>query len=454
MSETETRLHQPVDDRGQYPPGYEFNSELLDDDAGQIQSAWREYDYQHTPPPSTETVPTIDITPNFNPTEVPEEDVFVRAHDVIGDLGSHTLGPHRSLSGSTDPVVVWRIVDKKRLQDGSGITSSRVLSGEGITLIDKTDTRNHGASTHESRAEGRATPFVSFTTDPENFSKFIGRHQFGTRDDHDSVVISALVNPDRILSNGKNKEHEVLLLGGLSPDEYRAAYEVADFIAAMSQVQVSETSSEAASPIPQAETEFAHTLTHEFATSEDPLLPAGVLVHNLTFSHDSITGIAAGGILPHELTGHKNPSTGAAVPGAVYAYEVPGSMTLSEYGRFCGTNPPKVGFEALRSSLGQESTMFPGTVLRDGEVDPRKARNIAFIIDPSKVDSGARDPGYDGMQGRSAAFIGGIPRDAIAGIVAGADIVSDERLVQLIHANFPEVAIRDSRGSLVDSTYH
>lgn len=245
MAETVLPL-ELVDDRNQYPPGYEYDEEILDGNAEQIQAAWRDYDYQHTPPPSMENRSSLDITPNFNPTNVPDEGVYASAYDVIGDLGGYIVGSHRSLSGSTDPIKMWRIVDRKRLQDGSGITSSRVLAGEAVTSIDKTDLRNHMASTHEGRSEGKVTPFVSFTTDPQMFAEFIGRHQFGTQDEHDSVVISVLVNPDRVLSNGRNKEHEVLLLGGLSPDEYQAAYEVDDFINAMSPQAAPTTASEAA----------------------------------------------------------------------------------------------------------------------------------------------------------------------------------------------------------------
>lgn len=238
MPETETEAltteAQSENDRGQFPPGYDYNSEVLADVDEQIAGAWADYDYQAAQVPSTEDLPIVDITPTFNPTEVPDDQVYVGAYEIMGDLGPYAFGPHRSLSGSTEPVVAWRIVEKARLQDGSGITSSKVLGGEGVTSLDKSDIRKHMASNQASRVDEAETPFVSFTTDPEMFADFIERHQFGTGEGQDSVVIRALVEPDRVLSNGSNKAHEVLLLGGLAPNEYQAAYEVDDFITAMS----------------------------------------------------------------------------------------------------------------------------------------------------------------------------------------------------------------------------
>lgn len=225
--------HQEVDavqpDRSTFPPGYRYNPDLLEDADEQLLYAWQDYDYQNTPPPNFDHVPALDVSPSFNPTNAPLADLLKEnwCPDSLKRTGWDVHGAHTQ---SGERVKIWRFVDRSSLQDGTGITSSTII--EGKPFEDHPDMFRHMASTQASRTGDRATPFVSFTTDPEYAASLFKAKDFGQRGGRDSVVIQATVTPGRILSHGRKKEGEVLLIGGLGADEYDKAMEIDDFIEA------------------------------------------------------------------------------------------------------------------------------------------------------------------------------------------------------------------------------
>jgi len=117
--------------------------------------------------------------------------------------------------------------------DGTGMVSSSVLQNNTLGDIENIEPVTHLLSNHDRRmsSDAKATPFVSFATDPGNLAKDILSRGFGIKGGRDPVVVQAVVAPDRVLTMGKKKEPEVLLIGGVAPNEFVAAYEVKDFIA-------------------------------------------------------------------------------------------------------------------------------------------------------------------------------------------------------------------------------
>jgi hypothetical protein len=215
------------------PTGFVFNPDMLESYEEQVETAHRKAAYQAEPIPSFEDVPTVDVTPAFNPSDASEEEIYARGRvpESLRRLGEAT---HAELTGNSEPVEMWRIVERKRLKDGSGLASSRVLYDRTLGKVEEFDAVKHLASNHERRVAdpGAATPFVSFSTDPRSLAeRVILRHGFGVKGGRDSVVVKVQVDPSRVITRGEQKESEVLLIGGVAPEEYVAAYEVSDFVA-------------------------------------------------------------------------------------------------------------------------------------------------------------------------------------------------------------------------------
>jgi len=211
------------------PPGFKFDPDLLADYEEQIQYALAMARYQVSPKPSFEGVPTLDVKPEFNPTNAPEEEIFARGRAPKGRK------THAEVTGSSDPVEAWRIVERSRLIDGTALVSSSILLNNSVGNIEGMDAVRHSGTDHEKRmsGQGKATPFVSFTTDPEFLAKSaVLGGGFGVRNGRDSVVVQITVDPDRIVSDGRNKSEEVLLVGGVAPSEYTTAYNIEDFVRA------------------------------------------------------------------------------------------------------------------------------------------------------------------------------------------------------------------------------
>jgi len=226
------------------PPGFKFNPDLLLDLDEQIQAAIEEAEYQAAPIPSFEGVPALDITPNFNPTGAASDEIYARnraprpQHYIEPASGSLEPAGSRitirsKLTDDPRPVEMWRIVERSKLLDGTGLVASRILHDNTLGDVEGFDDTKHLLSYHERRVADKdaSTPFVSFSTDPENLAEqVILRHGFGIKGGRDSVVVRVRVDPSRVITSPANKDPEVLLLGGVAPEEYIDAYDVADFV--------------------------------------------------------------------------------------------------------------------------------------------------------------------------------------------------------------------------------
>jgi len=215
------------------PPGFQFNPEDMSDYDDQVRRAIAEAKHQATPLPSFENVPTVNIEPTFNPTHSPESEIYARDRvpDSFRGLNWKTRA---EWSGDKEPVVLWRVVDRAKLKDGTGLVSSRVLLSNSLGDVEGFASEKHMVSHHDKRMSDPelATPFVSFSSDPTDLAKtVILRHGFGIKDGRDSVVVRVHADPHRVITEKNDKSSEVLLTGGVSPDEYVAAYSVADFVA-------------------------------------------------------------------------------------------------------------------------------------------------------------------------------------------------------------------------------
>jgi hypothetical protein len=91
--------------------------------------------------------------------------------------------------------------------------------------------------------------------------------------------------------------------------------------------------------------------------------------------------------------------------------------------------------------------MYPAT-----DKDIKRARNgsnIAFIIDHEKVTA-EHHPEYEGFQGRTRAFMGDIPPDAIVGLVVGETVAADQAAVAGLSEIFPGVAQFDAHSQRIE----
>ncbi len=216
-------------------PGFKYNDDLLDtsyDEQVRMHNRW--YEYQNAPIPSFEGVPVVGITPPFSPTNAPVEEIYAR-NRVPMSMRSYGHAPHSEFD-HTEPVDIWRIVDRMRLKDGSALVSSQILHHGTVGDIENFDGMKHYGTHHESRDfSGKETPFVSFVTDPEGLAEdYILRAGFGVKGGRDSVVVRVKVDPSRVITHGQKKDTGgVLLIGGVAPDEYVAAYEIADFVSTL-----------------------------------------------------------------------------------------------------------------------------------------------------------------------------------------------------------------------------
>lgn len=216
------------------PAGFKYSPDVLKDYDEQLCIAIENEKYQQTQVPSMDAVPPLDIVPKFNPVNAPEEAIYGRDRipKLLRDWG---LATHAELTGSEDPVEMWRIVDKATLEDGSGLVAGSIMRDTSLGDVESFDPVDHLISNHERRINGKSTPFVSFSTDPEYLAgRYILHHGFGVRGDRDAVVVRVIVDPDRVITFGQNKEEETLLIGGVAPSEFIAAYAIPDFVASMS----------------------------------------------------------------------------------------------------------------------------------------------------------------------------------------------------------------------------
>jgi hypothetical protein len=215
------------------PPGFVFDADKaeMNDESyeAQVRAAVRAYEYQNAPVPSFEETPTVDVVPTFNPTGAPESEIYAHNRAPL-KLSGHTA--LHSEFGHTEPVEMWRIIDRSRLIDGTGLVSSQILLHNTLGDIEHFKDMRHISTEHDDRMTvGSETPFVSFATDPAELAKlYILQQGFGVSDGRDSVVVRARVDPARVITNGQNKAPRVALVGGVAPNEFVAAYELSDFV--------------------------------------------------------------------------------------------------------------------------------------------------------------------------------------------------------------------------------
>jgi hypothetical protein len=211
------------------PPGFKFNPDIMSDYEEQVQAAIDEVAYQAAPLPSFEHTPRIDITPTFNPSGAPENEIYPRGRRP------EALGPGFGLHsefGHTEPIDIWRIVDRSQLADGTGLVSSQILVHGNLGDIEHFDESTHLSTEQADRMQkDKTTPFVSFVTDPAGLAKtYVLEMGFGVEHGRDSVVVRARVSPDRLITTGQNKEEWAALVGGVAPEEFIEAYEIPDFV--------------------------------------------------------------------------------------------------------------------------------------------------------------------------------------------------------------------------------
>lgn len=214
------------------PPGFTYNPDSMLDYNEQLQFAVERAAYQAQPIPSFEDVPTLDIRPTFNPTGAPDSEIYA-SNRMPRKLKLHNMAPRSEWTDDKQPVRMWRILERASLEDGTSLVSSAILQNNSLGDVEDFDPVRHLAS-HDSgrmRGEDTSTPFVSFSTDPVHLAKEgILARGFGVQGERDGVVVQVLVDPERVLAGPQNKSSEVLLLGGVAPSEYVAAYSVQDFI--------------------------------------------------------------------------------------------------------------------------------------------------------------------------------------------------------------------------------
>lgn len=138
--------------------------------------------------------------------------------------------PYSDFERNVASVDVVRVLEREWVENGLGLVASKVaLQG---TLGDLSNIRltDHMASDHKSRQEN-PTPFVSFSTNPADLAeKIILRHGYGIQREQKGVIVQAAVHPERLISPGGGGQSEVLLVGGVAPDEFRGVQGVADFV--------------------------------------------------------------------------------------------------------------------------------------------------------------------------------------------------------------------------------
>jgi alpha-ketoglutarate-dependent taurine dioxygenase len=167
-----------------------------------------------------------EIQPNFNPTGVPEASIYAT-------LTEGHIAPQPAQDGTIDPnqpITVYRVEQRDRVADGTGLTSSRILArGSVAEPIPREERLRHLSSSYATRApgSGKETSYVSFSRSARDLGRMVLQNGYGLMADHDAVIVEAQVTPNRLVSG---PSHEVLLVGGVAPSEYVTAHEVRDFV--------------------------------------------------------------------------------------------------------------------------------------------------------------------------------------------------------------------------------
>jgi hypothetical protein len=213
------------------PSDFHFDPELMGSYEDQVRDAIEAAEYQASPLPSLEHLPCADVVPVFNPTHAPEGEVYGRGR-LAHDLGN-TWRVRADWPESTKLVTMWRVVDRSKVEDGTGLISSRIQHTNSLGDVESFRSDGHMLSWDKLRMadSDKATPYISFSTDPHDLAAtVILKHGYGVKQGQDAVIVEVQVDPDRIVTEDKKKSDEVLLIGGVAPKEYITAYEIADFV--------------------------------------------------------------------------------------------------------------------------------------------------------------------------------------------------------------------------------
>lgn len=152
------------------------------------------------------------ITPKFNPTGAPGSEVYARGRYSASNIWLP----------NTDSLSIFRLEERERVINGLGITASSIVNFNnlGLSGMGTYDPASHLLSRHENRID---SPFVSFGSNTF-VRQLVEYHQWG----QDPVVIEARIEPGRALVHPTIPE--ILLVGGLSSDEFITTHEVQDFV--------------------------------------------------------------------------------------------------------------------------------------------------------------------------------------------------------------------------------
>ncbi len=171
------------------------------------------------------------IEPRFNPTNAPESEVYARGRRLNPhfDIG---WKPHSDFETSEEYVDIVRVMERELVESGLGLVASRIVLENSLGDFDKVELADHTASTHERRMSGeQSTPFISFASDVRHLvERIVLRHGYGLQEGQDGVIVHARVHPSRLLTPGAGDHPEVLLVGGVAPEEYVDTQNVADFV--------------------------------------------------------------------------------------------------------------------------------------------------------------------------------------------------------------------------------
>lgn len=155
------------------------------------------------------------ITPKFNPTNAPESEIYARDRYASGN---------EWLSNS-ESLRLFRLEERERVISGLGITAASIVKTDSLGAMGLYNVGRHLQSRFEDRQFHDAlSPFVSFSIDPNLIGYMIKDCGWGD----DPVVVEARIDPGRALVKQGNPE--VLLVGGLSPDEFIVSHEPRQFL--------------------------------------------------------------------------------------------------------------------------------------------------------------------------------------------------------------------------------
>lgn len=177
----------------------------------------------------------------------------------------------------------------------------------------------------------------------------------------------------------------------------------------------------------------------------DTTLPAGTLLHGMGgvyggFNEDAVASVSSLGIMSGDLVGIVED---AETHGCADFFKVRSDMTIDEYMKYT-----------------KERVQTDGML--SGRAERLLARGVTFIVDPDAEGmthlmerDGYTDPEMGGfispLSGRTendtAAILGGVPRGAIAGILASPRLLETPEVLDKLKSYFPDTPVFDHEGT-------